>query len=99
MRLYLVRHAVAYEHGDPNFANDDDRPLTPKGRKQFAKAAEGLFELIDPPAAILTSPLPRAQMFTHKQWVDVKVDLYARHGSRTWQRLGEYPIERKLLTE
>lgn len=60
MKLYLVRHAVAYEHGDPNFPNDDERPLTPKGRKQFEKAAEGLFELIAPPAAILTSPLPRA---------------------------------------
>ncbi|HEY7293794.1 MAG TPA: histidine phosphatase family protein [Dehalococcoidia bacterium] len=60
MKLYLVRHAVAYEHGDPNFPNDDDRPLTPKGRKQFERAAEGLLELIDPPAAILTSPLPRA---------------------------------------
>ncbi|HLZ69271.1 MAG TPA: histidine phosphatase family protein [Dehalococcoidia bacterium] len=60
MKLYLVRHAVAYAHGDPNFPNDDDRPLTPKGRKQFERAVEGLLELIDPPAAILTSPLPRA---------------------------------------
>ncbi len=60
MKLYLVRHAVAYEHGDPNFPNDDERPLTPKGRKQFEKAAAGLLDLIDPPAAILTSPLPRA---------------------------------------
>lgn len=46
-----------------------------------------------------TSPLPRAEMFKHKQWVDVKVDLFARHGSRTWQKLGEFPIERKLLTQ
>jgi phosphohistidine phosphatase len=60
MELYLVRHAVAYPHDDPAFPNDDDRPLTPKGRKQFERAAEGLFELIDPPAVVLSSPLPRA---------------------------------------
>jgi len=60
MKLYLVRHAVAYDHGDPAFPNDDDRTLTPKGRRQFHQAAEGLLELIKPPAVILTSPLPRA---------------------------------------
>lgn len=60
MKLYLVRHGVAYDHGDPAFPNDDDRPLTPEGRKRFRKAAAGLLELVDPPAVILTSPLPRA---------------------------------------
>lgn len=60
MKLYLVRHAVAYDHGDPAYPNDDDRPLTPKGRKRFVRAVEGLFTLIDPPAVALSSPLPRA---------------------------------------
>src|SRR5438128_1243775 len=60
MNLYLVRHAVAVEHGDPAYPNDDDRPLTEKGRRQFRKAAAGFLELVDPPALILTSPLPRA---------------------------------------
>jgi len=59
MKLYLVRHGVAYEHGDPAFPKDDDRTLTPDGRKKFRKAAVGLLEMIDPPAVILTSPLPR----------------------------------------
>lgn len=60
MKLYLVRHGVAYDHGDPAYPNDDDRPLTPKGRKQFRKGAAGLLDLVEPPGAILTSPLPRA---------------------------------------
>ncbi len=60
MNLYLVRHAVAYDHSDPAFLNDADRTLTPEGRKKFRRAAFGLLELIEPPAAILTSPLPRA---------------------------------------
>ncbi len=60
MYLYLLRHGIAYDHGDPAYPIDDDRPLTPEGRKKFRRAAAGLLELIDPPAIILTSPLPRA---------------------------------------
>ncbi len=60
MNLFLVRHGVAYEHGDPAYPNDEDRPLTPEGRKKFRRAAAALLELIEPPAIILTSPLPRA---------------------------------------
>lgn len=60
MKLYLVRHGVAYEHGDPKFPNDDDRTLTPKGIRRFRTAAAGLLEVVDAPAVLLTSPLPRA---------------------------------------
>ena len=60
MKLYLVRHAVAYDHGDPAFPNDDDRTLTPKGARQFREAAKGLAHVISAPAVLLTSPLPRA---------------------------------------
>ena len=42
---------------------------------------------------------PRAQMLRNKEFIDAKVDLFARHGSRTWMKIGEFPIERKLLTE
>lgn len=42
---------------------------------------------------------PRAQMLRNKEFIDAKVDLFARHGSRTWTKIGEFPIERKLLTE
>ncbi len=60
MHLYLVRHGIAYDHGDPAYPNDNERPLTPEGRRKFRRAAAGLLELIDAPAVILTSPLPRA---------------------------------------
>jgi len=46
-----------------------------------------------------TGSEPRLQMLKHSQFVDAKVDLFARHGSRTWAKIGEFPIERKLLTE
>jgi hypothetical protein len=46
-----------------------------------------------------TGSEPRLQMLKHSQFIDAKVDLFARHGSRTWAKIGEFPIERKLLTE
>src|SRR5437764_14477723 len=60
LHLYLIRHAEAVPHGDPNYA-DDDRPLTDLGRRQAkalgkALAAHGVqFDVI------LCSPLPRAK--------------------------------------
>lgn len=46
-----------------------------------------------------TGSEPRAQMLKNKLFVDTKVDLFARHGSRTWMKIGAFPIDRKLLTE
>lgn len=40
----------------------------------------------------------RAQMLKNSQFVDAKVDVFGRHGSRTWVKMGEYQIDRKLLT-
>ena len=31
MKLYILCHGEVVEHGDPKFANDAERPLTPKG--------------------------------------------------------------------
>jgi hypothetical protein len=41
----------------------------------------------------------RLQMLQNKQFVDAKVEVFGKHGSRTWQKLGEYPIDRQLLTQ
>jgi phosphohistidine phosphatase len=59
VRLLLIRHATAVPGGTPG-VEDDDRPLTPRGRKRFRKAARGLARLMDRPDVLLTSPLPRA---------------------------------------
>ena len=45
-----------------------------------------------------TGTEPRAQMLKNREFVDAKVDLFAKHGSRTWMKIGEFPIERQLLT-
>jgi hypothetical protein len=41
----------------------------------------------------------RLQMLQNSQFVDAKVELFLKHGSRVWAKLGEYPIQRQLLTE
>jgi hypothetical protein len=42
---------------------------------------------------------PRAQMLKNSQFVDAKVELFGKHGSRTWVKMGEFPIERELIAE
>jgi phosphohistidine phosphatase len=59
MHLLILRHAVAVARGTPGIA-DDDRPLTPDGERKFKKAARGLARVAPRPAALLSSPLPRA---------------------------------------
>jgi len=41
----------------------------------------------------------RLQMLQNKQFVDAKVEIFGKHGSRTWQKLGEFTIDRQLLTQ
>ena len=59
MKLLIIRHAAAVPRGTPGIA-DDDRPLTPSGKKKFRAAAKGLARVVDRPDVLLTSPLPRA---------------------------------------
>ena len=59
MRLLLIRHAIAVPSGADGI-EDDERPLTPRGRKRFRAAARGLARIMERPDVLLTSPLPRA---------------------------------------
>ena len=46
-----------------------------------------------------TGEQPRLQMLQNKEFVDAKVELFLKSGSRVWAKLAEYPIQRQLLTE
>lgn len=46
-----------------------------------------------------TGEQPRIEMLQHKDFVDVKVELFVKHRAEQWVRLGEHPIERQLLTQ
>jgi phosphohistidine phosphatase len=61
VNIYILRHGLAVERGTPGFANDSERPLTPKGKRQLRKIAAAMkimdlrFDLI------LSSPFLRAK--------------------------------------
>ena len=41
----------------------------------------------------------RLQMLQHREFVDAKVDIFARHGSRGLAKMAESKIDRQLLTQ
>jgi hypothetical protein len=45
-----------------------------------------------------TGDQPRMQMLQNSQFVDAKVEIYLKQGSRTLAKLAEYPIQRQLIT-
>ncbi len=60
MKLYILRHGDAGEHGDPRYANDGDRPLTAKGIRRTEALVQALRRLDITFDVILSSPLVRA---------------------------------------
>jgi hypothetical protein len=46
-----------------------------------------------------TAEQARAQMLQNKEFVDAKVEIFLRQGSRPWAKLAEFPIARQLLTK
>jgi phosphohistidine phosphatase len=62
MQLLIVRHADAGDAGEFAKTGQPDhlRPLSAKGRKQIAEAAEGLLALVPSATMIVTSPYTRA---------------------------------------
>ena len=45
-----------------------------------------------------TGEQPRMQMLQNREFIDAKVEIYLKQGSRVWAKLAEYPIQRQLLT-
>jgi phosphohistidine phosphatase len=75
MHLLIVRHAIAVPHGTPEVP-EDERPLTPRGKKRFRAAARGLARICPAPDVLLSSPLVRARQtadIAAEAWGDVEV--------------------------
>lgn len=60
MNLFVIRHAEATPRGEGDI-EDADRPLTDAGRAQAQQVARALQRIGVPLAALVTSPLRRAQ--------------------------------------
>jgi hypothetical protein len=41
---------------------------------------------------------PREELLHNSQFVDAKVDLFAKYGSTQWKKIGEFQINRRLIT-
>lgn len=44
-----------------------------------------------------TGSQSRQQMLENREFVDAKVDVFGKHGSRTWVRMGEFQVDRQLV--
>jgi phosphohistidine phosphatase len=60
MKLYILRHGDAVEHGDARF-KETDRPLTPKGIQRTKLLAHALRQMEASFDVVLSSPLTRAR--------------------------------------
>lgn len=60
MKLYVLRHGDAAEHGDPRY-KENERPLTSKGIQRTKQLAHVLREMEISLDFILSSPLTRAR--------------------------------------
>lgn len=61
MNLYILRHGIAVDPGSPDYPNDADRPLTPKGERKLQRIAEAMLALELCFDVILSSPYVRAR--------------------------------------
>ena len=61
MNLYILRHGIAVDPGSPDYPNDADRPLTPKGERKLQRITEAMLALELSFDVILSSPYVRAR--------------------------------------
>ena len=61
MFVYIARHAWAGERGDPRWADDSLRELTPAGIERYAEVVQRLAERGFAPQRIATSPYARCR--------------------------------------
>jgi phosphohistidine phosphatase len=61
MKLYILRHGEAADHGDRRYASDAERPLTRKGIKRTRQLTNALRQMDITFNVIFSSPLVRAR--------------------------------------
>jgi len=73
MNLFCLRHGLAVEREEFDFANDHLRPLTPKGKRQLPKIAAAMCAMELRFDVILSSPLVRARQTAEIVAADLKL--------------------------
>jgi hypothetical protein len=95
-RLPLLQINSLFRHG-----NDTEEWgsafLTAAGSEGLAAGASTGPLLLKSQNGYTGTDQSRQEMLTNTQFVDARVQLFAKYGSVQWVRMGEHPIERKLL--
>ncbi len=73
MNLFLLRHGLAVERGEFDFASDSLRPLTAKGRRQLRQTGAALRRMKLDFDLIWSSPLVRARQTAEIVAADLKL--------------------------
>ncbi len=60
-QLLIIRHAIAHERNAALWKNDELRPLTARGNRNFRRTARRVADLFDCPDELLTGSLKRAR--------------------------------------
>lgn len=68
------------------------------GRDELAGGASTAAFVLRSPRGY-TGVQARLEMLAHKDFVDAKVDVLAKHASPAWVKIGEFQVERHLLAE
>jgi phosphohistidine phosphatase len=94
MHLFLVRHGIAEDRLKYilKFSDDNQRPLTVKGKKRFKKLAPRLKQLIGPLDMIISSPFLRAQ-----QTAKILSELYPHVKFKTTKTLAPTALPNEWL--
>lgn len=87
----VFRRAGEQEEWDSHFI----RGIGPDGLAPGAKGGE----LVLRSDRGYLGPDSRLQMLQNKEFVDARVEIFGKHGSRNWVKIGDYAIDRQLLTE
>src|SRR5687767_1184195 len=89
--------AVFHDVKEPDVAWGDHMIQAIDSNPLEAGATGGMLVLRSPRG--YTGPEPRLVMLKNSQFVDATVSVFGRHGSRNWTKLGDFRIDRQLLTE
>jgi hypothetical protein len=87
----VFRRVGEAEEWDAHFV----RGIGPEGLEPGAKGGE----LVLRSERGYTGSQSRLQMLQNEEFVDARVEIFGKHGSRNWVKIGEYTIDRQLLTE
>src|SRR5262249_20541253 len=61
MNLFILRHGIAADPGDPAYPNDSERPLTDEGERKLARISEAMARMELSFDLVLSSPYVRAR--------------------------------------